>query len=115
MGLEFLRRGHKVDEVVLQQVGFDGGNAEPFHPVKVVQGFGQIQQTLAMRCAEISDVHAGQDDFLRSGFDGFARLGHGVGHVGASRSSAGQRDGAKRAEIVAAVLNLEESPRPIST
>ena len=23
-----------------------------------------------MRCAEISDVHAGQDDFLRPGFDG---------------------------------------------
>ena len=68
-----------------------------------------------MRRAKISNVHPSEHNFFGSGRHGLFSLIQGFGHSGTPRTASRQWNGAKRAEIVAAILDLQERPGSVPT
>ncbi|MNN25323.1 hypothetical protein D3C81_1387940 [compost metagenome] len=58
-------------------------------------------------------MNSGQDKFLVSGFHQLMGLGHNRLRITAARQSARPGNDAEGTEVVAAILNLHKSPRPV--
>ena len=114
MGEEGAGMGHEVYDFVGEQVGFDAGDAVAGHCLDVVQRFQQVDEAFAPLLSEGAGVHASQH-YLSGAASGYLTgSGYGLGYGGAAAPPAGERNGAVAAEVVAAVLYLEERPGAVA-
>jgi hypothetical protein len=108
VGHEAARVGAEVDDFVGEQVGLDAGDAITLDAFDLVELLDELEEGFACGAPEVADVDAGDDDFLA------AFLGSGAGlldealDAAVAGAASGKRDGAVGAEVVAAVLHLEE-------
>ena len=82
----------------------------------IVQGADQIKETFVAQAVlqtEIADVHARQHDFLHAGFGNPVRGFDNIGDAVAAAVAPCQRNRAKTARIIAAVLHLQKGACPV--
>ena len=107
MGHEGPRAGAEVNDIVGQQIGFNRGNAVTLNAFNIVKGFQQVKELFACVLAEVTDVHACDDDFLAAIGCHFTGLSGELGDGAAAAAASGGGDGAVAAPVVATVLHLE--------
>ncbi len=103
-------RGQPPEQVVGQEVGLDASDAVTLNALHLVEGPTEVVECLARASSEVANIDSGQHDFLAALTDHLAGLFDELADVRIAASSARHRDGAVRAEVVAAVLHLEEMP-----
>ena len=108
VGEELGAGGDPVHDLFGDEVGLDRGDAVAFDPFDFVQGLEQVQETLAGGAAEVAGVDAGEDDFLGAGGGDVSGGADGFADGDVAAAAAGEGDGAVGAEVVAAVLDLQE-------
>ena len=114
VGHESTRVGTIVDELVAEQIGLQTADAiapDAFHRV---QSLHQVQEALVRGLAKITNVHSREDNLLAAFRGSLLGLGYKRLDGGIAREAAGIGNGAVGAEIIAAVLNLEEVARAIA-
>ena len=106
--------GHETNDVICQQVGFDGGDAKTLYLFQFVQSPYQIEECFPCFSSEISCIYSRENDFLDTlGSHVSGSLDH-VLNGGTTATSASKGDGAVRTEVVAPVLNFQKAPGPIT-
>ena len=115
VGHEVARVGAEVDDFVGEQVGLDAGDAITLDAFDLVELLDELEEGFMGGAPEVADVDAGDDDFLA------AFLGNGAGlldkalDAAVAGTASGKGDGAVGAEVVAAVLHLEEVAGAVAT
>jgi len=86
--------------------GFDAGDADAGESWEFVEGVGDVYDGVAGVVVG-AEVDSGEDEFADSSGDQVLGIFHKVGKVSGSGSASGERDDAKGAHEVTAVLNFE--------
>ena len=108
MGRETTAGGDKLDRLVRDQVGLDGGDAITLNTFHLIERPDQVDETLVGRFSEIADVDACQDDLLASFCRYLAGLRHKALDGTVAAAAPGKGNGTIGAEIIATVLYLQE-------
>ena len=106
--------GTEAEDFLREQIRLDAADAVALDAFHAVEGTQQVDEALARRLAEVADVDSGQHDFLSSLPGCFFCLAYERGDASVAAAAPGVGYGAVGAEVVAAVLNLEEEARPLS-
>ena len=117
MRLEFGGCRYKVNQGRIEEVGFNGTDAVPLDFRQCGVRFecpAEVEQGFTLRLAEVPDVDSRQNDFPGACLSGLPRFDKRGIDVRTPRTPPGQRDGAEGTEIIAAILDLEEAPGPVS-
>ena len=102
------------NQLVIKQIRLytaDAVTADTFH---LIECFHQINKTFARSLAEISDIHTSEHNFLATFSSSLPGLLHQGGNAGIATETTGKGNGAIGAEIITAILNLEEISRAIA-
>lgn len=97
------------DDFVGKEVGLYRSHPEPVQTRYFFQGTQQVREIFSGGSAEIADIDSGEDDLLKPAiyrFEGFFRYRP---YSAITAAPAGIRDGAERAEIVAAILDFQKT------
>ena len=105
---EPLGTGYELNDFVRQQVRLDRRYTIAFDAFHFVQRFHQIKKSFPCRFAEITDVYSCQDNLLTAFGRRLTSLLHKRGNTSVTTASAGKRNGAIRAVIIATVLHFQE-------
>ena len=108
MGKELGAGGDPVHGLFRDEVGLDRRDAVALDAFDFVQGLEEVEEMLAGGAAEVAGVDAGEDDFLGAGGGDVSGGADGFADGDVAAAAAGVRNGAVGAEVVAAVLDLEE-------
>ena len=103
-----LRLGYEGDNLVGEQVGLNRGDAVVRDALDLVERADEVEEGLARLFAEVADVHPRDDNLLTPGGSHFASLCGELLDGAAAAPAPGKGYGAVGAEVVAAVLYLEE-------
>ena len=76
VGHEGTRTGHELDDLIGEQVGLDGGDAVALDTLHPIQGADEVDEGLACRLTEISDIDTSDDNLLGSLGSGLTGLLH---------------------------------------
>ena len=104
---------YKINNFVAQQIGLAAGDTDPEIALNTVQRAEQVDEVLVGGSPEITDIHTAQNNLLCSAGDSFSGFPYQRFDRRVTALAARQRNGAIGAEIVAAVLYLEEAPRAV--
>ena len=115
VGHERTALGAVVDELVAQQVGLQRADAVAADAVDSIKGTHQVEEVLAGGLAEVADVDTRQHNLLAALGSRLAGLLHQRLDAGVATEPAGIGNGAVGAEVVAAVLHLQEVARAVAT
>ena len=107
--------GTIVYEFIAQQVGFQRADAVAPNRLHSVERLHQVNEPFTSRLAEVTDVDTRQHNLLASLGSGLASLRHQRLNAGVTAETAGVGNGTVSAEIVAAVLHLQEETGTIAT
>ena len=108
MGEELGAGGNPVHGLFRDEVGLDRRDAVALDAFYGVQGLEKVEETLAGGASEVAGVDAGEDDFLASCVGDGLGGAHGFADGDIAAAAAGVRHGAVGAEVVTAVLHLQE-------
>ena len=107
--------GHVFYDFICQQIRLDGGYAVTLNAFHLVQRLHQVEESLTGRLAEVSDIDAGQYNFLSTFGSRLAGLLHHRSNAAITATSAGKGNGAIGTIIIAAVLHFQEEACPVAT
>ena len=108
MGHEGTALGAVADQLVAHQVGLQAADAVAADALHAVQRLHQVDEALARGLAEVADVHARQHNLLAALARGLFGLRHQRRYRRVATEATGVGYGAVGAEVVAAVLHLQE-------
>ena len=103
-----LRLGYEGDNLVGEQVGLNRGDAVVRDALDLVERADEVEEGLSRLFAEVADIHPRDDNLLTPGGSHFASLCGELFDGAAAAPAPGKGYGAVGAEVVAAVLYLEE-------
>ena len=107
--------GTIVYQFIAQQVGLHTTDTIALHTLHSIQRLYQVHKAFACRLAKVTNVHTRQHNFLGTLTDSLLGLRHQRGYRWITAEATGIRNRAIGAEIVTAVLYLQEIARPISS
>ena len=106
--------GHEANDVICQQVGFDGGDSETLDFFQFIQFPYQVEERFSCLSTEIPRIYSRKNDFLDTlGRHVLGCLEH-VLNGSTAATSASERNGTVGTEIVTPVLDFQETPGSVS-
>lgn len=106
--------GHVFYDFICQQIRLDGGYAVTLNAFHLVQRLHQVEESLTGRLAEVSDIDAGQYNFLSTFGSRLAGLLHHRSNAAVTATSAGKGNGAIGTIIIATILYFQKIASTIS-
>ena len=105
-------RRDNADDLIGEQVRLDGTDPEPLEPSHQGESPEERREIGPGFSSVVADVHAGEDDLPVPARDKLSGLAHRFPDPLTPARSAGQRDRAEAAGVVAPVLHFQERARP---
>src|SRR5574344_1918782 len=102
-------------QFITEQIRLQTANPITMDTLYSIQGSYKIFKAFSCGPSEITDVHSCEDDFLSTLSGCLRSLSHEGGYSRITTETTCIRNGAIGAEIIAAILYLEEVPRTITT
>ncbi len=108
MGSKTAGASHKRNDLIGQQVGFNGGDTKPLNPFNLVKCMQQFNKSFFGSTSEITNIDTSEHNLFASLLNHLLSLLHQIGYGAVAAPPPGKGDGTERAEVVTTILHLQE-------
>lgn len=107
--------GHIFYNLVRQQIGLNRRNAITLNAFYLIECFHQIEESLAGRFSEISDIDSGQHNLFPTFGSSLPCLLHQRCDSPVATPSTGKRNGTVRTKVIAPILYFQEKAGTVTS